>query len=147
MTKFVLDCSVTMSWCFSDEANAYADVVLGSMQASLHGAAVVPNLWSLEVANVLLVAERRQRLTPAQTTRAITLLQALPITIDVQTAQQAFLTTLALGRNYGISAYDAAYLELAMRLGLPIATVDKRLSVIASQCGVEIYLSAASLQP
>lgn len=137
-----------MSWCFSDETNAYADVVLDSMQDPQQKAvALVPNLWSLEVANVLLVAERRQRLTPAQTTRAITLLQALPITIDVQTTQQAFLATLALGRNYGISAYDAAYLELAMRSGLPIATVDKRLSVIASQCGVKIYLSAADLQP
>lgn len=138
---------MTMSWCFSDETNAYADVVLGSMQDPHQKAvALVPSLWSLEVANVLLVAERRQRLTPAQTTRAVTLLQALPITIDSLTAQQAFLTTLALGRNYGISAYDAAYLELAMRSGFPIATADKRLSVVASQSGVEIYLSAAGLQ-
>lgn len=126
-----------MSWCFSDETNAYADVVLDSMQEPQQKAvALVPSLWSLEVANVLLVAERRQRLTPAQTTRAVTLLQALPITIDSLTAQQAFWTTLALGRSYGISAYDAAYLELAMRSGLPIATVDKRLSVIALQSGV-----------
>jgi len=137
-----------MSWCFSDETNAYADLVLNSMQVPQKSAvAIVPSLWSLEVTNVLLVAERRQRLTPAQTTRAITLLQALPITIDSLTAQQAMAHTLALGRNYNISAYDAAYLELSMRAGLPIATVDKRLSVIASQCGVEIYLSAASLQP
>lgn len=137
-----------MSWCFSDETNAYADVVLSSMQDPQQKAvALVPSLWSLEVANVLLVAERRQRLTPAQTTRAVTLLQALPITVDSLTARQAFLTTLALGRNYGISAYDAAYLELAMRSGFPIATVDKRLSVIALQCGVEIYLLAADSQP
>lgn len=137
-----------MSWCFSDETNAYADVVLGSMQDPQRKAvALVPSLWSLEVANVLLVAERRQRLTPAQTTRAVTLLQALPITVDLLTARQAFSTTLALGRNYGISAYDAAYLELAMRSGFPIATVDKRLSVVASECGVEIYLSVADLQP
>lgn len=71
----------------------------------------------------------------------------MPITIDAQTAQQAMGATLALGRGYGISAYDAAYLELAMRAGLPIATIDQRLSVIASQCGVETYLSAADLQP
>lgn len=137
-----------MSWCFSDETNAYADLVLNSMQAPQNSVvAVVPSLWSLEVTNVLLVAERRQRLTLAQTTRAVTLLQALPITIDSFTAQQAMEHTLALGRNYGISAYDAAYLELAMRSGLPIATVDQRLSVIASQCGVKIYLSAVDLQP
>lgn len=70
----------------------------------------------------------------------MTLLQALPITIDTQTAQQAMGATLALGRSYGISAYDAACLELAMREGLPIATIDRGLSAIASQSGVETYL-------
>ena len=79
MSQFVLDCSVSLSWCFADEVNDYADSVLNSLQTCN---ALVPNLWAFEAANVLLVAERRNRITPAQSIRAITLLQALPIYMD-----------------------------------------------------------------
>ncbi|AFZ31107.1 PilT domain-containing protein [Gloeocapsa sp. PCC 7428] len=140
MSQFVLDCSVTMSWCLIDETNSYADAVLNSFNTD-GVEALTPQLWSLEVANVLLVAERRGRITQAQTTRVITLLQALPIVIDLQTAQRAMGDTLALGRSLIISAYDAAYLELAMREGLPLATIDERLAKVANSCGVQTYLS------
>lgn len=137
-----------MSWCFSDEVNAYGDTVLDSMyNAGLQVEAVVPSLWSLEVANVLLVAERKHRITQAQTTRAITLLCSLPIVVDERTAAQAMGSTLALAREHNLSAYDAAYLELAMREGLPLATIDEQLSEVAPRSGVEIYLSAASSEP
>jgi predicted nucleic acid-binding protein len=136
LTRFVLDCSVAMSWCFDNETNAYADEVLGSL---LTAEAVVPVLWSLEVANVLVVAERRKRLTEAQMIRAIALLQALPISVDEATAQQALGATLTLAREHSLSAYDAAYLELAMREGLSLATVDEKLTQVMRDCGVSLY--------
>ena len=136
MTRFVLDCSVAMSWCFDDETNTYADEVLGSL---LTAEAVVPVLWSLEVANVLVVSERRKRLTEAQMIRAIALLQALPILVDEATAQQALGATLTLAREHSLSAYDAAYLELAMREGLSLATVDEKLVQVMRHCGVSLY--------
>lgn len=137
MTEFVLDCSVTMGWCFIDEASTYGDRVLDFLQTNGAGA-VVPQLWSLEVANVLLVGERRGRLTMVQTTRAVTLLQSLPIVVDDLTARQGMELILALGRECSLSSYDAAYLELAMREGLPLATTDNRLSNAARSCGVAI---------
>ncbi len=136
MTRFVLDCSVAMSWCFDDETNIYADEVLGSL---LTAEAVVPALWPLEVANVLVVAEIRKRLTEAQMVRAVALLQALPISVDEATAQQALGATLTLAREHSLSAYDAAYLELAMRGGFPLATVDKKLTQVILHCGVPLY--------
>jgi predicted nucleic acid-binding protein len=96
-------------------------------------------LWSLEVANVLVVAERRKRLTEAQMIRAVALLQALPIDVDEATAQRALGATLTLAREHSLSAYDAAYLELAMREGLFLATVDEKLLRVMSQCGVSLY--------
>jgi predicted nucleic acid-binding protein len=136
LTRFVLDCSVAMSWCFDDENNTYADQVLESL---LTVKAIVPTLWPLEVANVLVVAERRKRLTEAQMIRAIALLQALPIGVDETTAQRALGATLTLAREHNLSAYDAAYLELAMREGLSLATVDAKLIQVISYCGVELY--------
>jgi predicted nucleic acid-binding protein len=125
-----------MSWCFDDETNTYADEVLGSL---LTAEAVVPNLWFLEVANVLVIAERRKRLTEAQIIRAVALLQALPIGVDEATAQQALGATLTLAREHNLSAYDAAYLELAMREGLSLATVDEKLIRVMRHCGVFLY--------
>lgn len=137
MTGFVLDCSVAMSWCFEDEVSVYADLVLDALKDT---EAVVPSLWPLEVANVLSVAERRSRLSESQMTRAITLFQALPIRVDTLTAQQALGSTLSLARKHGLSAYDAAYLEVAMREGLPLATADKQLLKVVKACGITVYL-------
>ncbi len=136
MIRFVLDCSVAMSWCFDDETNTYADEVLESL---LTAEAVVPTLWSLEVANVLVVAERRKRITEAQLIRATALLQALPISVDEATAQQALGATLTLAREHSLSAYDAAYLELAMKQGLSLATVDEKLAHVMRHCGIALY--------
>nr|WP_275072601.1 type II toxin-antitoxin system VapC family toxin [Petrachloros mirabilis] len=133
-----MDCSVSMSWCFGDEANEYADSVLNSLQTMN---ALVPSLWAIEATNVLLVAERRNRITPAQSIRAITLLQALPIFTDANSPQQLMSATLDLARSHKLSAYDAAYLELALREGLDLATLDKRLTQAAQECGVELFAS------
>ena len=133
MKPFVLDCSVAMAWCFEDEAAGYADRVLKKLVTR---EAVVPAIWPLEVANVLLVGERRKRLTKADSSRFLELLQGLPITIDVQATSRAFGDIMSVARSLTISAYDAAYVELAMREGLPLATLDDSLNKAASMSGI-----------
>ena len=132
---FVVDASVALAWCFEDEATPYAESVLDRLQ---HTEAVVPAIWPLEVANVLHTAERRQRLTEAQTVRLAQLLRGLPITIDTEGLTQALGSTLSLGREYGLSAYDTSYLELAMRQGLSLATQAAALRQAAARAGVPL---------
>ena len=134
---FVLDGSVTLAWFFEDEVDVYAE----SVESALNKAtAVVPSLWSLEVANVLLVGERRRRTTEAKVAQFVRLLGALPIAIDDQTSSRALGDTLTLARAHNLSAYDASYLELALRRGLPLATLDGRLRTAAAAVGVSLYV-------
>jgi predicted nucleic acid-binding protein len=128
---FVLDTSVTMAWCFEDEATAETEAVLDRLAGE---EAVVPALWRLEVANVLLVAERRGRMTEARVARFLGLLEQLPIRLDPVAA--GFATVLSIGRRHGLSAYDAAYLALAERLSAPIATLDQDLLAASRRAGV-----------
>lgn len=122
-----------MAWAFADEADETADALLAHVA---HEGAVVPGLWPLEVTNVLLAAERRRRLTATDSARFLELLARLPIVVDEHTAARAFQQTFYLGRELGLSAYDAAYLELASRLELPLATRDGRLLEAARRFGV-----------
>ena len=140
MIQFVLDCSVAISWCLVDESDDYANAVLALMPDA---EAFVPLIWSLEIANTLLVAERRNRMNQEQTQRAIRFLESLPIQLDPLTEAQALDATLTLGREQELAAYDAAYLELAMRLGLPLATLDNRLATAAERCGVALLNTVA----
>lgn len=135
MNRFVLDCSVVMAWCFEDEADTYADSVLSLLTES---ESIVPCIWPLEVANVLLVAERRKRLTEAASHQFTGLLSELPIIIDYESPDRAMSEILFLGRQQGLSSYDAAYLELAMREGIPLATRDSRLRKVSGKCGVKV---------
>jgi len=137
MNRFVLDTSVAAAWFFEDEAEEYTANVLESLT---EWEAVVPSLWSLEVANVLLVAERRGRCSEAEAVRFIELLESLPISTDDDTARRALHGTYQLAREYGLTSYDAAYLELAMRLGEPLATMDRQLADAATKAGVAIFL-------
>lgn len=130
---YVLDASVTFAWLFRDEADAGTDTLLDALRT--HGARV-PTLWWLEVANVLLVAERKGRLTAADAARFVALLERLPITIDRTTPERAANSVTALARAHRLSSYDAAYLELALREGLPLATRDKALREAAASLGV-----------
>jgi predicted nucleic acid-binding protein len=131
--EFVLDCSVTMAWYFKDEANAYARAV----RKSLSGLnAVVPSLWPLEVANILVLGERRQRSTEAEASKWLRYLQLLPIRVDDETAARAWSDILHIARSYDLSAYDASYVELAIRLGLPLASLDDKLRATAASAGV-----------
>jgi len=134
----VIDCSLTMAWYFKDEATPYTNAVRAAMAAER---AVVPALWSLEVANVLLTGERRKRSTQAKAAKWHRFLGALPITIDAETPFRAFDPTLGLARSSKLTAYAAAYLELAIRLGLPLATLDQDLEKAARANGVSIYTS------
>ena len=133
---FVLDCSVTMAWCFDDEATPYTDGVRDSL-AEMR--AVVPALWPLEVANATIVGERRKRLDEARSRRFLTLLEALPIVLDEETGKRAFADTIHLARTHQLSAYDAAYLELAIRRGLPLACLDGKLKAAAAAAGVVLF--------
>ena len=132
---FVVDNSVVMTWCFEDEANPYADAVLDSLTEAV---AVVPAIWPLEVINVLLVAERKKRLHEADSVRFISLLTQLPIMVDRSWPERLMKDFLAIGRAHNLSSYDTAYLELAMRQGLPIATMDQKLLEAARQIDIPI---------
>ena len=94
--------------------------------------------WYLEVANVLAVAERCRRITPADTAEFIDLLETLMIDLDNETAPRAFNRILDLARSQRLTTYDAAYLELSMRLGVPLATKDGALSAAATRLGVTV---------
>jgi predicted nucleic acid-binding protein len=133
---FVLDGSVTMVWGFEDEADTYAAAILDKMpELQAH----VPSLWPLEVANALLVGERRKRIKPADTARFLAILKAFPITVDDQTVAHAWVDTIHLARAHNLSSYDAAYLELAVRLDLPLAAQDGKLKTAARSMGVELF--------
>lgn len=135
MSAFVLDCSVTMAWCFEGAANSYAEAVFGGLGTSR---GMVPAIWPLEVANVLLVGERHRKLSPKESTRFLSVLDKLPITVLEDTSRRAFAAILALARDQSLSSYDASYLELAMRESLPLATLDLALRRAASAVGVSL---------
>jgi predicted nucleic acid-binding protein len=135
-SAIVLDGSVALAWCFADETDSYADAVARS---SPHLQIVVPVLWYLEVANALLAGERRRRCTSADTVRWMGFLGLLPVVVDEETAPRAWTDTLLLARAHGLSVYDAAYLELALRRRLPLATLDRALKKAAKKAGVVLY--------
>src|SRR5437879_3762258 len=113
----VLDSSIALAWCFADEKDAYADAIAALLP---NLGVVVPALWHLEVANALLMGERRGRSTQADTVNWTGFLGTLPFTIDGETMARAWGDTLNLARAQNLSAYDASYLELALRRGLPL---------------------------
>ncbi len=133
---FVLDCSVVLTWFFADEADPYADKVA---EALTRITAVVPALFHLEIANTLVVGERRKRSTEAQATAFLARLAALPIRVDDQTVARAWSDTIALARIHELSTYDAAYLEIAVRQSLAMATTDEKLEAAAKAIGVAIF--------
>jgi predicted nucleic acid-binding protein len=133
--SFVLDASIALSWCFSDEANAESWSLLERLEMET---AYVPSLWALEMSNILILAERRNRITYAHVILSLELLNSLPIQVDEETAYRAFHETSQLAYKEKLTSYDASYLELALRLGLPLATKDKSLAKIAKKLGVSL---------
>lgn len=135
MTACVIDASVTAAWCFEDEASPQTDALFQMVRD--HGA-IVPALWHLELANALLQAERRNRILAADTRVRLELLSDFPIVVDAETPARAWSETLLLARTERLTTYDAAYLELAIRMGLPIASLDGALVNAAKRLGVPI---------
>ncbi|HLB31911.1 MAG TPA: type II toxin-antitoxin system VapC family toxin [Gammaproteobacteria bacterium] len=137
--NFVLDNSIAMRWYFGDGKPAdlaYAARVLEILKSA---EARVPDIWSLEVANVLARAEAKGLVTEARSEVFIGLLSRLNIVIDGETSNRAWGSTLQLARRYQLSAYDAAYLELALRDGLPLATLDANVMKAARRAGVKRF--------
>jgi predicted nucleic acid-binding protein len=130
---FVLDCSLTMAWYFEDEDHPYANAVRKSLSKV---EAAVPGLWPLEVANILAIGERRGRSTEAEASKWLKYLQMLPIRVDDETAARAWSDILRIARSHDLSTYDASYLELALRSGLPLASLDDGLKAAADSAGV-----------
>jgi len=133
LNRFVVDSSLSLAWHFADEGGPYAARTLRALD---DGEALVPPLWPYEVANGLLLAERRRRTTPTDTQRILGLLGGLPIRIEGHGHERARREVLDLARQEGLTTYDAAYLELAMREGLPLATLDTQLKPAAAHLGV-----------
>ena len=135
----MIDASVALAWCFGDERTEATVSLLERLQTD---AAAVPNLWHLEVANGLALAERRGRITPAESAELIALLEMIEIVVDGETPARAFTRVLDLAREERLTAYDASYLELAMRLGLPLASKDADLCDAAERLGVSVLRAA-----
>lgn len=135
-TAFVLDTSFTLAWILEEEGqeerveNAFA--LLDDL------AAAVPSLWFYEVSNALFVNERRGRLSLPETTRAIALLKTLPINIDSECESRTRSEILTLARTHNLTVYDATYLDMSMRMSLPLATLDKELIQASQSLGVEL---------
>ena len=137
--SFVLDNSVTMRWFFGDgkpQQLAYAGKVLDAMKNT---SARVPVTWGLEVANVIAMAEAKGLVTEARSGMFLEMLEGVAIEVDMATFSHALSHTLQLARRYKLSAYDASYLELALRLGIPLATLDEDLQKAAKKAGVKKF--------
>lgn len=136
--SIVIDASVALAWVFGDERHDAAWAIVDHLT---RGAACAPALFPLEVANGLLVALRRGRLSPDQTRTAVVLIQSLPIEVDLETPQRAFGATWDLASRHQLSSYGAAYLELAARRALPLATLDGRLARAARTEGLALAIT------
>jgi predicted nucleic acid-binding protein len=121
---FVLDSSVALAWLLPDEANPSADALADRLTQQ---AALVPAIWPLEVGNALLMAQRRSRIKDDDLLRLAATLLALPIQVDQSPSARALVAVLELAKQHGLTTYDAAYIELAQRRSLPLATLDAKL--------------------
>ena len=130
---FVVDTSVIASWLFEDEQSEYSESVLSRLDGE---SAIVPALCHLEVANVLVAAERRKRIKWADAARLLDFVRGLRLMTDDTPLESRIETIVALARTHALSAYDACYLELAMRLSLPLATLDRSLRNAAKEAGI-----------
>lgn len=133
--QFVLDASIALSWCFTDESSPLTQSLLKKLE---NETAWVPSIWPLEIGNILISAERRKRIIYADMIQFLELLGHLPIKIDDDTSSKAFHEILLLAHSEKITTYDASYLELALRRGLPLASKDNALCKAAKYLGVEV---------
>jgi predicted nucleic acid-binding protein len=135
VSRFVLDNTVTMAWCFTEEATEFTKTLLSRL-ANLTDRAVVPALWLYEVVNVVELAVRKGRIPGDKALAFLESLGDLPIEVENPSRTQVFVAVRMLAGRYQLTGYDAAYLELANRHKLPIASLDKALSRAAQAAGV-----------
>jgi predicted nucleic acid-binding protein len=133
--SFVLDASVALAWVLPDEGNPYADELLERLIAD---GAMVPPIWPLEIGNVLLVALRRGRIEQEELHSTVEWLAQLPIEVDIEATDYALAGVVLLAAQLGLTTYDAAYLDLAQRRNLPLATLDKRLRAACATAKLEV---------
>jgi len=136
MTRFVLDASVVLTWCFPDENAAAAQHAAGMFKQG--GTAVVPSFWPHEVLNALLVGEKRRRISRELMRSFLEDLATLPIVLQQIPARVVFDRIQRLSREYGLTAYDAAYLDLALVGGLPVTTLDEDLARACRKSGARL---------
>ena len=137
MSQFLLDASTVLTWCFPDEETQKALEI--SERIAGGDTVIVPSFWRHEIPNALLFGERRKRLTAEHVAAFLADLRRLPVQVDEQATPEAiFDTTLALSRKHGLTGYDAAYLEIALRDDLPLATTDHALKRAALAEGVNV---------
>lgn len=134
MSRFVLDASVVLSWCFPDEKSLLGHKI--SLMFAHGDSAIAPSFWPLEVLNALLAGEKRKRISPALVQEFLSDLQTLPVELESVSAQAIFEKVQELSRGFNLTAYDAAYLQLAQANRLPIATLDQDLIAACKQSGV-----------
>jgi predicted nucleic acid-binding protein len=137
MAVFVIDASATLPWCFEDETTPWTEMLLDSLRGGAE--AIAPAHWMTEVSNAMCMAVRRHRLAPHQPRLLLDLLAALPISIEPPLTNLQARETVELAMRLGLTVYDGAYLELAKRRGVTLATLDQRLRAAATNDGVEIY--------
>jgi predicted nucleic acid-binding protein len=133
--SLVIDASLTMAWYFDDESTPATDALLDRV-ANI--GAIVPGLWRLEVANAFQTAIRRQRIDAVYRDASLAELGLMPITVDADTNTYAWSSTLRLSERFSLTLYDAAYLELAQRRSLPLATLDRDLRTAAPALQIEL---------
>ncbi len=132
----VIDASVALAWCFPDEASDYADAVLVALEDRR---VIVPAIWPVEITNALLVGERRKRIRQPEVRRFVELLKGLDILEDGQPFADTVSNILPLAREYDLSAYDAAYLDVAVRHGAALATLYAALQKVGRAAGIRIF--------
>jgi predicted nucleic acid-binding protein len=141
VTSAVLDSSIALTWCFDDETSPETENLLDRVRDN---GAIVPALWYIELGNVLLQAEKRGRISLSGVASRLALLADLPLTTDQETTARAWREILTLARTEGLTTYDATYLELALRRGVPLLTKDKDLADAAGRLGVTVLPDQAT---
>ncbi len=136
MAAFVIDASATLPWCFADEATEATNAMLTHLRTG--DEAIVPAHWPLEVANALLIAVHRKRISPEDAHQFLKDLEFLPIRVDTSMKNLVRERVFPVAEQYGLTVYDSAYLELAIREGLPLATLDNDLRKAARASGVQL---------
>ncbi len=136
MNGIAIDASVALAWCFPDEASNYADSVLLALE---NQTVIVPTIWAVEITNALLVGERRKRIRQPEIRRFVDLLKGLSVVEERQKFAETVSNVLPLAREYDLSAYDAAYLDVAIRHEIPLATLDAAMQKACTAAGIEIF--------